>query len=243
KPAFNPNAAIADKDTHERALRALEDKNVDTAIPTYFYIPKDDSYVYHAIASITLAEVQALVHLGDKNGLQKLVLQLPKLPRRKGISPLQPPSDITSYASIFLPSTSTPAALRTFTSNARKSSILHLPSRLLPPHLPLPNPPSNSPPIPKSTNHPCNPYLTFLVPTFPLLQWCGPTPLEYLAPHNSHPILPVHMHHFSCVCPSHDALTFASEVRSRSEDSRCRIRDWILDVCASPVRRGMYSAG
>jgi len=69
-PAFNPSAAICDDKTHKRALRALEnDNDLDTAIRTWFHIPKDDGYVYHAIASITLAQMQAMIRLGGKNGL------------------------------------------------------------------------------------------------------------------------------------------------------------------------------
>ncbi|KAK4453404.1 hypothetical protein QBC34DRAFT_395530 [Podospora aff. communis PSN243] len=210
KPTFNPNIAITDEETLEKAMHALEDNDIDTAIRTYFHIPKADSYVYHAIASITLAQVQAMVRLGDKNDLHNWYDNCRNDQGEK--LPPPNPSDLTAYTSIFLPSTSTSSALRAFTSNARKSSIRALSSSHLSSLFHLP---PTSHPLPnktKTTSVPPNPYLTFLLPTCHLLSWCGPTPLENLTRHNkSHPILPIYMHHFSCVCPSHDALTLLAK--------------------------------
>ncbi|KAK0655848.1 hypothetical protein B0T16DRAFT_364570 [Cercophora newfieldiana] len=210
KPAFDPSAAVADQDTQERAFLALKENDIDTAIRTWFHIPKDDAYVYHAIASVTLAQVQAMVRLGDKNGLHNWYEGCRNDEGEKLPSPST--ADITSYTSIFSPSTSTPSALRAFSSNARKSTIRSLASSHLLSHYHLLSPLT---PAPKTTKPSAlNPYLTFWSTACQHLQWCGPTPYPTLTTHKSHPILPIFMHHFSCAIPSHEALTLLTRLSS-----------------------------
>ncbi len=40
-----------------------------SAILTTFSLPQKDNYIYHAIASVTLAQVQQAIEYGGKNGL------------------------------------------------------------------------------------------------------------------------------------------------------------------------------
>lgn len=40
-----------------------------SAILTTFSLLQNDSYIYHAIASVTLAQVQQAIEYGGKNGL------------------------------------------------------------------------------------------------------------------------------------------------------------------------------
>jgi len=68
-PTFEPDQAIADTATHEKALEALRANDFETAITTWFRIPEGDDFVYHATSSVKLALVQHAVGLGRANGL------------------------------------------------------------------------------------------------------------------------------------------------------------------------------
>ena len=46
-----------------------KDNDLRGAIIKAFGLKEDDIYVYHAIASVTLAQVQQVINLGDQNGL------------------------------------------------------------------------------------------------------------------------------------------------------------------------------
>ncbi|KAK3363398.1 hypothetical protein B0T25DRAFT_596620 [Lasiosphaeria hispida] len=198
-PTFDPETAIRNDATHEAALRALEDDDFETAIQTWFRIPDGDDYVYHAIASVTLAQVQRAVNLGGQKGLHGWY-DWYRDERGEALPPPSP-SDISAYASIFHPSTSTPAALRSFAANARKSSLRSLVAAHLTAHLHLPPPLAT----PKTKTPPRNPYFDLWTRTAHTLQWTGPLPSHPCTP--THPLLPILMHHFACAVPSHEALT------------------------------------
>ncbi|KAK3392952.1 hypothetical protein B0H63DRAFT_456923 [Podospora didyma] len=222
-PNFDPKAAIEDTGAHEAALQALQtDNDLETAIRTWFgFLPgEEDKYVYHAIASVKLAQVQHAVRLGAANGLHAWYFdadggQLP--------SPSQ--ADIDAYISIFLPSTLTASALKTFSSNAKKGSVRALVARdlaakrFIHPGHSLASQLISIPRAKKSSAMPRNPYFDFWAWSCRILEWCGPytpppppstsgtkqTPPQ--VPVRSHHILPIFMHHFGCAVPSHEALT------------------------------------
>ena len=46
-----------------------QDNNLGDSIRTSFGLKPTDDYVYHAVASVTLAQVQVAIHHGDANGM------------------------------------------------------------------------------------------------------------------------------------------------------------------------------
>ncbi|KAI1104561.1 hypothetical protein F4804DRAFT_185578 [Jackrogersella minutella] len=223
-PSWNPTTYVADTALHERAEALLAGDNLQSAIATSFSLPppRRDPYVYHAIVSVTLPEVQHVVSLGRQNGLhawyfapspeQEPTPAALSPPQKQTVTALPPPPrpDIDSYLSIFDPSTSTPSALKTFLSNAKKGSLrLDIASHLLSKRflhpslaadLTIPKRAKKAPqPFP-------NPYLTFLCWSARNLEWAGPCAASTLAGNRSHHVLPILMHHFGCACPSHEAL-------------------------------------
>ncbi|KAK4178873.1 hypothetical protein QBC36DRAFT_323708 [Triangularia setosa] len=211
-PSFDPEKAVADHDTHEAAVKLLNEKNdFEGAIRLWFGLPEagKDDYVYHAVASVTLPQVQRAVAMGRENGLHGWYDGQNKT---EGDASRPPPlpstSDIQSYTSLFSPSSSSSptSSLKSFVSNAKKDSIRALVSsnllskRCLHPSF------SGLLQIPKVKNLatiPLNPYLDFWVWSCSNLEWCGPVGEQGL---KSHHVLPVLMHHFGCVVPSHEAL-------------------------------------
>ncbi|KAL7621323.1 hypothetical protein AAE478_008644 [Parahypoxylon ruwenzoriense] len=222
-PSWNPTTYIADTDLHARAEALLAKDNLQSAIAISFCLPPPhrDPYVYHAIISVTLPEVQHIISLRGRNGLHAWYRHPLDDNSDNGdniratvpVALLPPPqADIESYLSIFDPSTSTPAALRGFASNAKKGSLraqiaAHLlAKRYLHPSL------TSQLTIPKrakkSTNTiPPNPYLPFLCWASRALEWAGPCASSERAGNTSHHVLPILMHHFGCACPSHEALS------------------------------------
>ncbi|GAB1311712.1 hypothetical protein MFIFM68171_01922 [Madurella fahalii] len=268
-PTFNPAKAAHDTETHQRAIRLLRDENnVEKAIKAWFSIPEgEDQYVYRAVAEIRLGQLQKVVendvvrrgselaeggvefvYGGGENRLRWY--QCPE-----GEKPLPPtPSDIAAYASIFHPTTSTASTLKSFLSNARKSSLrqrvasylaakrFFLPSHPLTPVLSS---------IPRCKQPPVlNPALDFWEWACQLLAWCGPLRegegddddgrgmqdgaeekwndrskrehghdderqattkqkqrTGWRLQSSGHYLLPVMMHHFGCVVPTHESLT------------------------------------
>ncbi|KAI0838263.1 hypothetical protein F5Y06DRAFT_53674 [Hypoxylon sp. FL0890] len=231
-PSWNPTTYIADTALHERAEALLAGDNLQSAIAVSFSLPppRRDPYVYHAIVSVTLPEVQHVVSLGRQNGLHAWYFaptpapaptttasaSTPsddKNPPKQTLSPLSPPprADTDAYLSIFDPSTSTPSALKTFLSNAKKGSLRAeiasylLSKRYLHPSL------TSTLTIPKRAKKapsklPPNPYLPFLSWAARNLEWAGPAPSSSLAGNRAHHVLPILMHHFGCACPSHESL-------------------------------------
>ncbi|KAI1648220.1 uncharacterized protein F4817DRAFT_335326 [Daldinia loculata] len=239
-PSWNPTTYIADAALHERAEAFLASDDFQSAVIASFALPhpRRDSYVYHAIVSVTLAEVQHIVSLGRQNAFHAWYFEPAPAPapapstEDDGAKPEQTPSskklralpppprpDIDAYLSIFDPSTSTPSALKTFLSNAKKGSLraeiasylqskryLHpaLASQLT---IPKQNKTKNKNKTSTNNNVPPNPYLTFLNWSCRNLEWAGPSVSSTLAGNRSHHVLPVLMHHFGCACPSHEALS------------------------------------
>ncbi|KAL1870021.1 hypothetical protein VTK73DRAFT_2830 [Phialemonium thermophilum] len=206
--SFDPDVQVRDEKAREEALVHLQKNDFRQAITTWFKLPLSDNYVYHAITSTQLAQVQEVIDHGRANGLHDWYRDEDNKPL-----PPPPPQDIEAYIHIFLPSTSTTAALKGFESNAKRDSIRrsvagHLTSkRFLHPHHPL-SPQFN---VPKSKKPPPNPYLDFWSWSCRNLEWCGPCP-ESERTAQSHHVLPVFMHHFGCVVPSYEALELLRRV-------------------------------
>ncbi|KAL8901204.1 MAG: hypothetical protein Q9192_000681 [Flavoplaca navasiana] len=172
--------------------------NLRSSIIAAFDLAQSDNYVYHAVASVTLAQVQAAIQHGGGNGLHAWY------PNEAGKpSEIPPPTaaDIAAYTSIFASTTSTTKALNGFAANAKKGShrasvAAHLQSkRVLPP----------SYVVPKLKKEHVNPYYDYWEWSSQNLEWAGPT-ANTVHVKQSHHILPVLMHHFGCVVPSYESL-------------------------------------
>ncbi len=206
-PAFVPALQVQNVTAREDALKHLEGNDFDRAIASWFQLREDPPYVYHAIASVTLPQVQSVVKLGAANGLHAWYRS------ETGDTKLDPPptADIEAYISIFLPSTSTASALKGFISNAKKGSIRQSSANYLQSkrfiHASLPQLAALS----KAKQAPPNLYLDFWAWSCRNLEWCGPT-LGTETVRQSHHVLPVLMHHFGCSVPSHEALTILKTV-------------------------------
>lgn len=152
-PGFDPATSVRDLDLRTTTLALLDDQNdFAAAIRTYFRIPASDNYVYHAITSVTLPQVQHVVRLGRANRLHDWYtgpLAVPAAPDRPGtgpgtgpghqdtptttttttapttITPLDPPprQDIDAYTSLFAPETLTSSALKALGANAKRDSL------------------------------------------------------------------------------------------------------------------------
>ncbi|KAK0718887.1 PCI domain-containing protein [Apiosordaria backusii] len=222
-PKFDPAKAVQDVETHRAAMELLNEKNdFEGAIRLWFGLPEreKDEYVYHAVASVTLPQVQSVVELRGRNGLHgwydgggekggeyysQFLNQTNSLP---DIPPPPPPSvsDIHSYTHLFSPSHSPSSSLKSFVSNAKKDSIRSMVSSNLTSKRYL-HPSYPGLVIPKVKNLatiPLNPYLDFWEWSCKNLEWCGPVGGQGL---RSHHLLPVLMHHFGCVVPSCEALS------------------------------------
>lgn len=71
-PDFEPEKAVGDHDRHQAALKLLEERNdFEGAVRLWFGMPEagKDDYVYHALASVTLGQVQRGVEMGAEKGL------------------------------------------------------------------------------------------------------------------------------------------------------------------------------
>ncbi|KAK7974070.1 hypothetical protein PG989_015918 [Apiospora arundinis] len=241
KPAWDPVTYLADAERHERAAAFLAKDDFASAIAVSFNLPPRDAYVYHAIVSVTLAQVQHVIGMGAANGLhtwyrdlspppatsdaatdsattetqqQQQQQQQPKIKALGKPAAPPPRPDIDTYLSIFSPTTATPNILKTFALNAKKGSLrASIAAHLLEKRYLHPSRPSlQIPRLKKISSLPApNPYLTFLEWACRTLEWAGPSP-ESEAVRSAHHVLPVLMHHFGCVCPSHEALAILKEV-------------------------------
>lgn len=68
-PAFDPDERVHDTQAREEALAHLQKDEFADAISSWFKLPKNDKYVYHAITSVLLPQVQEIVSRGGANGL------------------------------------------------------------------------------------------------------------------------------------------------------------------------------
>ncbi|KAI1401492.1 hypothetical protein F4819DRAFT_326682 [Hypoxylon fuscum] len=234
-PSWNPATYIADTDLHERAEAFLAKDNLQSAIAVSFSLPppRRDPYVYHAIVSVTLPEVQHVISLGGQNGLHawyrgpapsvdessddKNIPQPQLQPQlQPQVLPPPPQQDTDAYLSIFDPATATPSALKTFLSNAKKGSLraeiaayLHAKRYLHPAlaaQLTIPKRAAAKKPSAANNKVPPNPYLTYLNWAARALEWAGPSASSVRAGNMAHHALPILMHHFGCACPSHESL-------------------------------------
>lgn len=208
--SFDPSALVRDASILSRTLALLDQDDFAGAIREYFGIPATDAYVYHAITSVTLPQVQHVVSLGAANGLHAWYSpDSPDSPDSP--APLDPPprQDIEAYTSLFAPHTLTPSALKALAANAKKGSIrasvaAHLASqRYIHPGAPSQlHVPKRKP---GAKDVPPNPYFDFWAWSCRSLEWAGPCPESERRP-QSHHVLPVLMHHFGCAVPSYEGL-------------------------------------
>jgi hypothetical protein len=68
-PSFQPQEAIKDTACQDEARQCLAKDDLLAASRVLFSLPDPDEYVYHAMTSVKLAEVQRIVTLGGINGL------------------------------------------------------------------------------------------------------------------------------------------------------------------------------
>jgi hypothetical protein len=67
--SFNPQQLLQDEEKLKTANAFLGKDDLRSAITIYFSLPENDSYIYHAVASVTLAQVQQAILQGDQHGL------------------------------------------------------------------------------------------------------------------------------------------------------------------------------
>src|SRR4051794_12072786 len=67
--SFDPQQLLQDEEKLKTANDFLGMGDLQSAIIIYFSLPENDSYVYHAVASVTLAQAQQAILQGDKHGL------------------------------------------------------------------------------------------------------------------------------------------------------------------------------
>lgn len=68
-PTFDPAQQVRDEGAREEALAHLRKDELQDAVRSWFKLPATDKYVYHAITSVQLAQVQEVVKRGRANGL------------------------------------------------------------------------------------------------------------------------------------------------------------------------------
>lgn len=76
-PQWDPASYAADRELHARAAAHLARDDFAAAITESFALPPPtaDPYVYHAIGSVTLPQVQHIIGLGSANGLHAWYLE------------------------------------------------------------------------------------------------------------------------------------------------------------------------
>ncbi|EME47098.1 hypothetical protein DOTSEDRAFT_50577 [Dothistroma septosporum NZE10] len=163
-----------------------------------------DDYPYKATAEVTLLQAQTYIEFGGQNGLHAWYRDAEGQAR-----PSPTASDVAAYTDIFRPTTSTSKALRGLESNAKKDSVrLDVAKHLL--LLYAPPAESTKLAVNKSKTH-INPYLDVWAWCNQNLEWCGPEERTKDVK-ISHAVLPILYHHFGCVCPSYEALSYISQV-------------------------------
>lgn len=221
---FKPSDTV-DTAQQQAIHKLLFQNDLLNASRALFNIPEDDTYVYHATASVNLQQVQHVVSLGGANGLHAwyrseagsvvrctVITTYYKTPLTH--SQTGPPSqpDIDAYVTIFKPQAAAEAALRNFTTNAKKGSIRasvaqHLsPCRYVHPDY------SSQLTVPRSKKPvPYNPYFDFWEWACHSLEWVGPDESTQKL-QTSHHVLPIFMHHFGCLAPSHEGLQIIKNI-------------------------------
>ena len=201
--AFQPDQLFEDTALIESVRICLNQNDLFTAIITAFQLPENDDFIYHATASVTLAQAQNAIIAGPSHGLHDWYLDTTSKP-----CGYPPASDIAAYIGLFDPSKASANTLKGFVANAKKQSFRssissYLTSkRYVHPSLP---------PVPKRKTSHANPYIDFWSYSCHALEYAGPDANTALAK-SSHHVLPIFMHHFSCVCPSYEALAIISSL-------------------------------
>jgi hypothetical protein len=67
--SFDPENLFQDEEKLKAANAFLEKNDLRSAIVALFSLPENDTYVYHAVASVTLTQVQHAIIQGDQHGL------------------------------------------------------------------------------------------------------------------------------------------------------------------------------
>ncbi|KAF2216316.1 hypothetical protein CERZMDRAFT_33393 [Cercospora zeae-maydis SCOH1-5] len=169
-----------------------------------FGLRLNDQYGYRATTEVTLLAAQSHVEAGAANGLHTWYRDTTGQPR-----PNPNATDVAAYTDIFRPTTVTSKAITAFASNAKKGTVRadiakHLHALYAPPDA------ARKLQINKSKSH-INPYFDISAWAFQNLEWAGPeertVDIKY-----SHAILPVLYHHFGCVCPSYESLSYVHQV-------------------------------
>lgn len=204
--SFNPSALTTDPELRTLTVALLEHDDFAGAIRTAFGIPAKDAYVYHAITSVTLPQVQHVVSLGGANGLHAWYASLDDA--RTSLAP-PPRQDVEAYTSIFAQHTLTTSALKALGANAKKDSIrTSVAAYLTAKRFIHPAAPAQLNVAKKKAGAkdvPLNPYYDFWAWSCRNLEWAGPCPESERRP-QSHHVLPVLMHHFGCAVPSYESL-------------------------------------
>lgn len=68
-PAFKPDELIDDVERQKQANEFLAKDDLYNASRILLSLPEPDTYTYHAMTSVKLAQVQHIVGLGGENGL------------------------------------------------------------------------------------------------------------------------------------------------------------------------------
>ncbi|CAK1362028.1 unnamed protein product [Cercospora beticola] len=185
-------------------LTAPYDNDFRKFIIKSFGLRVSDQYGYRATTEVTLLGAQSHIDAGAANGLHVWYRDPAGQPR-----PNPNATDIAAYTDIFRPTTVTSKAITAFASNAKKETVRadiakHLHALYAPPEA------ARKLQVNKSKNH-VNPYFDVSAWAFQNLEWAGPeertVDIKY-----SHAILPVLYHHFGCVCPSYESLSYMYQI-------------------------------
>ncbi|KAF2136303.1 uncharacterized protein K452DRAFT_280141 [Aplosporella prunicola CBS 121167] len=227
---FDPDAFLA---TWSAASSLpLQNNDLRTAIIRAFDLPPTDDYVYHAVASVTLAQVQHALGFGGKHGLHGWYVAPLLLPP-------PPPADVEAYTAVFAAGNATLSALRALGANAKKGSLrkevaAHLTERLFlaapEATLTLPNKKKN--PFP-------NPYHDIWAWSCRALEWAGPVP-STAHTKISHHVLPVLYHHFGCIVPSWDAISLLQQLAAHAPP-RPKPKAWQREILDLGSGNGYWS--
>ncbi|CAA9960642.1 hypothetical protein PTMSG1_04041 [Pyrenophora teres f. maculata] len=174
---FDPDAFFANW-ADEKYSPLHNNKTLYQCICESFGIDPKDNYVYRAIAETTLLHMQRAIAAGGQHKMHDWYHD------EEGnlLDPPHPtPSEITAYTTIFAPTASLPSSLRSYTHNAKPTTLRHLVGTHLLSHLHLPPPP----PPPLSSPKPAPPastktHITLYGPTPPTPSpGAAPTPLHH----------------------------------------------------------------
>ncbi|GAB7356766.1 hypothetical protein MBLNU459_g7662t1 [Dothideomycetes sp. NU459] len=200
---FDPDKFFAAWEKEE--VTAPYDNDFRKFIIRAFGLKPTDTYVYTAVAEVSLLQAQTYLEFGGQGGLHGWY-------KDTDGNLLPPPSatDIAAYSTIFSSTTSTAKSLVGLASNAKKGSLrasiaAHLQSLYAPP------PAARKLVVPKLKKAHTNPYYDVWSWTNQNLEWGGPEPGTAQV-RISHALLPVLYHHFGCVVPSYEALCLIAQL-------------------------------